>query len=202
MIIVMISDYVYNITMWLGGLGYWGVFIACFGVFPAEIVIAILAALNPNDLVNISLVAALGEVFGAVPTYLIGLYFHKKDILGFLEKRGKLIKVSKSSYENGCELIRKRGVGYLFFARFIPWIRVAATLVAGYVKYNFIIFSITVFIPTFIYAYGFAYAGAHVGFNWEEIKKIIDTFNNSMLALILLGAGLYVYMNRKKIFRR
>lgn len=198
----MISDYIYNITMWLGNLGYWGVFIACFGVFPAEIVIAILAALHPDDLVNISLVAALGEVFGAVPTYLIGLYFHKKDLLKFLEKRGKFLNVSQGSYENGCESIRKKGIGYLFFARFIPWIRVAATLVAGYVKYNFIIFSVTVFIPTFIYAYGFAYAGAQVGFNWEAIKKIIDTFNNSMLLLIILGLGVYLFVNRKKIFRK
>lgn len=194
----MISDLLYNITVWFGELGYWGVFIACFGIFPAEIVIAALAAMRPENLIEISLAAALGETFGAIPTYLIGFYFHKKDILKFLEKRGRFISVTKSGYENGYKSIKKSGLGYLFFARFIPWIRVAATLVAGYVRYNYVIFSITVFIPTFIYAYAFALMGSKVGFNWERIKGIIDTFNNSMLLLIFLGIGIYVYVNRKK----
>jgi len=198
----VISDLLYNITLWFGELGYWGVFIACFGIFPAEVVISALAAMRPNNLIEISLAAAFGEAFGAIPTYLIGLYFYKKDILKFLEKKGRSIKVSKDRYENGYKSIKRDGFGYLFFARFIPWIRVAASLVAGYVKYNFIIFTITVFIPTFIYAYCFAFMGAEVGFNWERIKRIIDTFNNGMLFLIFLGIGIYVYVNRKKFLKK
>jgi len=197
----VISDLLYNITIWLGGLGYWGVFIACFGIFPAEIVIAAVAAVRPDELAQIAFVAALGEVFGSIPTYLVGLYFNKKDIFHFLEKRGRFINVTQKSYKDGYESINKNGVLYLFFARFIPWIRVAASLVAGYVKYNYFIFAITVFIPTFIYAYGFAYAGTKVGLNWEAIKKIIDTFNNGMLFLIFLGVGIYIYKNRKKFFK-
>lgn len=197
----MISDLLYNITVWLGGLGYWGVFIACFGIFPAEIVMAAVAAVRPDNLSEIALAAAFGEVIGSIPTYLVGLYFNKKDIFGFLERRGKLINVTKNSYKNGYDSINRNGAWYLFFARFVPWIRVAASLVAGYVKYNYFIFAITVFIPTFIYAYGLAYAGAEVGLNWEAIKKIIDTFNNGMLFLIFLGVGIYIYKNRKKIFK-
>jgi membrane protein DedA with SNARE-associated domain len=197
----VISDLLYNITVWLGGLGYWGVFIACFGIFPAEIVMAAVAAVRPDNLSEIALAAAFGEVIGSIPTYLVGLYFNKKDIFGFLERRGKLINVTKNSYKNGYDSINKNGALYLFFARFVPWIRVAASLVAGYVKYNYFIFAITVFIPTFIYAYGLAYAGAEVGLNWEAIKKIIDTFNNGMLFLIFLGVGIYIYKNRKKIFK-
>ena len=198
----MISELLYNITVWLGGFGYWGVFVACFGIFPAEVVISALAALRPNNLTEISLVAALGEVFGAIPPYLIGLYFHKKDILGFIERRGRIMNVTKTTYKNGYDSINRSGAIYLFFARFIPWVRVAASLVAGYVKYNYLIFSITVFIPTFIYAYGFAYMGAKVGFNWHEIKKIIDTFNNGMLVVIGIGLFIYVYKNRKKFFKK
>jgi membrane protein DedA with SNARE-associated domain len=198
----VISELLYDITMWLGGLGYWGVFIACFGVFPAEVVISALAALWPDKLVQISLVAALGESFGAIPPYLIGLYFHKKDILGFIERRGKLMNVSKTSYQNGYNSITKNGALYLFFARFVPWVRVAASLIAGYVKYSYIIFTITVFIPTFIYAYAFAYTGSKVGFNWHQIKKIMDTFNNGMLILIGLSIVIYVYTNRKKFFKK
>jgi membrane protein DedA with SNARE-associated domain len=197
----VVSDILHNITVWLGGLGYLGVFVACFGIFPAEVVMAAVAAVRPDNLTEIALAASFGELIGAIPPYLIGMYFSKKDILGFLEKRGRLINVSKNSYTNGFHSIKKNGVLYLFLARFIPWLRVAASLVAGYVRYNYLIFSITVFIPTFFYAYGFAYAGAKIGLNWNEIKKIMDTFNYGVLFIILLGIGIYVYKNRKKISR-
>ena len=115
----MISDLLYNITVWLGGLGYWGVFIACFGIFPAEIVMAAVAAVRPDNLSEIALAAAFGEVIGSIPTYLVGLYFNKKDIFGFLERRGKLMNVTKNSYKNGYDSINKNGALYLFFARFV-----------------------------------------------------------------------------------
>lgn len=195
----MISQLLHDLAVWLGGFGYWGVFIACFGIFPAEIVIAALAALKPNNLIEISLVAALGEVAGAVFPFLVGSYFYKKDILSFLEKRGKLINVSKDSYQKGYSSFKKNGVIYLFFARFIPWIRVAATLVAGYVRYNFVVFSITVFVPTFIYAYGFAYMGSKIGFDWERISNAINTVNNSLVLMTLVIIGIILYLNRKKV---
>ncbi len=198
----MISEFLHRTAIWITGFGYWGIFVACFGVFPAEVAISALAAIRPNNLVEISLTAALGETFGAIPPYLLGLYFHKKDILGFIEKRGKIINVSKTAYENGYRAIKKKGGIYLFFARFIPWLRVVASIVAGYVKYNYIVFSITVFIPTFIYAYGFAYLGARAGFSWQEIKRILDTFNNAVLILIGIGLLIYGYKNREKIFRK
>ena len=72
----MISELIKNITIWFGGLGYWGVFFACLGLFPAEIVIAMVGAVKPNNLMEIAISAALGEMLGAIPTYLIGYYFN------------------------------------------------------------------------------------------------------------------------------
>ncbi len=198
----MISDLINKITIWFGSLGYWGVFFACLGIFPAEIVITMVGAVKPHNLAGISVAAALGEMIGAIPTYLIGYYFRNKDILKFLDGKGKFLKVSEQSYNNGYDSIKKRGVIYLFVTRFVPWLRVATALVAGYIRYNIVLLSIAVFAGTFLYAYAFAFIGAGIGFNWEQISKIIDTFNNSMLLLTAIGISVYVYTNRAKLFKK
>lgn len=198
----MISNLINDITIWFGGLGYWGVFFACLGIFPAEIVITMVGAVKPHNLVGISVAAAFGEMIGAIPTYLIGYYFRNKDILKFLDGKGKFLKVSEQSYNNGYDSIKNKGVIYLFVTRFVPWLRVATALVAGYIKYNIVLLFIAVFAGTFIYAYAFAFIGAEIGFNWEQISKIIDTFNNSMLLLTAIGISVYIYTNRVKLLKK
>lgn len=194
----MISNWIYAITIWFGKLGYWGVFFSCLGLFPAEIVMAMVGAAKPDGLFQIALVSSLGEMLGALPTYLIGLFFSKKDILHFINGKGRFLNVKEGTYSSGYKSIQRKGIGYIFFTRFIPWVRVASALVAGYVKYNIIIFSLAVFAGTFLYAYAFAYLGSRIGFNWEEIKRIIDTFNTGMLLLTGLGIIGYVLMKRLK----
>lgn len=197
----MISELLKEIALWFGSLGYWGVFLACLGIFPAEIVIAVVGALKPNNLLAISAVAALGETVGAIFTYLVGFYFSNKNLLGFLNGRGKFLKISEESYRKGHRSIRAGGSIYLFLSRFVPWLRVVTVIAAGYIKFNILIVSFVAFIGTYIYAYIFAYMGAKLGDNWSAIKKIIDTFNNATLALILVGILVYLYINRKKIFK-
>jgi membrane protein DedA with SNARE-associated domain len=198
----VISELLKNIAHWFGTLGYWGVFISGFGVFPIELTIAMMGANNPNSLLKISLVAALGEAIGVLPTYFLGYYFRNKDLLRFLNGRGKFLHISEKSYNTGFNNFQKRGSIFIFISRFVPWIRVATALIAGYVKFNVFLFSLIVFPATFIYAYVFAYIGAELGDNWDQIKKIIDTFNNATLGLIIIGIIVYLYVNREKFFKR
>jgi membrane protein DedA with SNARE-associated domain len=198
----VISELLREITVWFAGLGYWGVFLACMGIFPAEIVITMVAAAMPQQILQISIVAALGEVIGAYITYFIGYYFRNKDLLRFLTKgKGKFLHISEKSYNNGYDSVRRGGVFYILLSRFVPWLRVAATLVAGYLKFNITLFSLAVFTGTIVYAYAFAYVGAEIGFNWDRIKGIIDTFNNVSLGLIVVAILIYIYFNRRKLLK-
>ncbi len=200
---IMVSDLLKEIAYWFGTLGYWGVFISGFGVFPIEITTSMMGANNPNSLLRISLVAALGQSIGVLPTYFLGYYLRNKNVLKFLNKNGKFLHISEKSYNTGLETFKKRGSIYIFFSRFVPWLRTLTSLIAGYVKYNILILSLVIIFPaTFIYAYIFAYVGAEMGNNWSQIKKIIDTFNNATLALIVIGILVYLYVNRKKFFRK
>ncbi len=196
----MISEILKEITLWFTNLGYWGIFLACLGIFPAEIVIAMAGAIMPQNILEIATVAALGEVAGAYITYLVGYYFSNKDFLKFLtEGKGKVLGVNEKSYNEGYKSVRKKGVFYILMSRFVPWLRVVTTLIGGYVKLNIPLFSLAVFGGTIVYGYAFAYLGAEIGFNWDQIKKTIDTFNNASLGIIFLGILLYVYINREKL---
>jgi len=196
----VISEILKEITLWFTDLGYWGIFLACLGIFPAEIVIAMAGAIMPQNILEIATVAALGEVAGAYITYLVGYYFSNKDFLKFLtEGKGKVLGVNEKSYNEGYKSVREKGVFYVLMSRFVPWLRVVTTLIGGYVKLNIPLFSLAVFGGTIVYGYAFAYLGAEIGFNWDQIKKIIDTFNNASLGIIFLGIFLYVYINRKKL---
>jgi membrane protein DedA with SNARE-associated domain len=196
----VISEILKEITLWFTDLGYWGIFLACLGIFPAEIVIAMAGAIMPQNILEIATVAALGEVAGAYITYLVGYYFSNKDFLKFLtEGKGKVLGVNEKSYNEGYKSVRKKGVFYILMSRFVPWLRVVATLIGGYVKLNIPLFFLAVFGGTIVYGYAFAYLGAEIGFNWDQIKKIIDTFNNASLGIIFLGIFLYVYIKRKKL---
>jgi len=196
----VISEILKEITLWFTDLGYGGIFLACLGIFPAEVVIAMAGAIMPRNILEIATVAALGEVAGAYITYLVGYYFSNKDFLKFLtEGKGKVLGVNEKSYNEGYKSVRKKGVFYVLMSRFVPWLRVVTTLIGGYVKLNIPLFSLAVFGGTIVYGYAFAYLGAEIGFNWDQIKKTIDTFNNASLGIIFLGILLYVYINREKL---
>lgn len=196
----MISDLLLTATVWMGKLGYTGVFISTVGILPAELVITMVSASKPDQTIQIAIIAALGEVVGALWTYAIGYYFKDKDILYFLTKgKGKFLKITEGSFEKSNGFVRKNGFFYILLTRFTPGLRVAVLLVAGYLKYNLIPTSIAVFIGTFIYAYGFAYLGSEIGFNWFQIMGIIDTVNNVLVFLTLVILGLIGYKNRKSI---
>jgi len=194
----VISSWINAITIWFGTLGYWGVFLSCLGLFPAEIVIAMVGASMPNKLTQVALVAAVGETIGALPTYLVGFLLSKKDLLHFINGKGKFLNISTDSYNHNHKSIKKGGAGYLFISRFIPWTRTISGLVAGFVRYNILIFLLIAFVGTFIYAYGFAYLGAKIGSNWEKISSITGIFNNGMLLLTVLVVVVYVIGSKKK----
>lgn len=188
-------------TIWMGKLGYTGVFISSVGILPAEVVIVMVGANKPDKLVQIALATAFGEIVGGLITYAFGYYFRNKDILKFLRGRGKFLNISEKAFEKGKKDITKKGFIYLMLTRFTPGLRVLTLIVAGYLEYNVLSASIAILIGTFVYAYGFAYLGAEIGFNWFEIKGILDTINSILTFLTALAIALIIYKNRKKVKR-
>jgi len=195
----VITDILTKITILMGQFGYPGLFISAIGVLPAELVITMVAATKPNELVPIALTVSLGEVFGALFTYAVGYYFRNKDILSFFTGKGQFLKITEDSFNKNNQSIKKYGLLYILISRFVPALRVVVLVLAGYLKYNIFLSSIAVFIGTFVYAYGFAYLGSEIGLNWEQIKKMMDMINNILAIVTILVIGFLAYKNRQKI---
>lgn len=197
----MISDILVKLTFWMGRLGYPGVFISTVGVLPAEVVITMVAATKTDQIFQIAAVASLGEVVGALWTYAIGYYFKDKDVLGFLNGKGRWMNISEKTFNKSNKYVKKRGFLYIILTRFTPGLRVAVLLVAGYLKYNVFAASVAVFIGTFIYAFGFAYLGSKIGFNWDQIKRVMDMINGGLTILTLSVIGFLIYKNKEKLLQ-
>ncbi|HQA98664.1 MAG TPA: VTT domain-containing protein [Candidatus Dojkabacteria bacterium] len=197
----MISDILVKLTFWMGRLGYPGVFISTVGVLPAEVVITMVAATKTDQIFQIAAVASLGEVVGALWTYAIGYYFKDKDVLGFLNGKGKWMNISEKTFNKSNKYVKKRGFLYIILTRFTPGLRVAVLLVAGYLKYNVFAASVAVFIGTFIYAFGFAYLGSKIGFNWDQIKRVMDMINGGLTILTLSVIGFLIYKNKERLLQ-
>jgi len=197
----MISDILVKLTFWMGRLGYPGVFISTVGVLPAEVVITMVAATKTDQIFQIAAVASLGEVVGALWTYAIGYYFKDKDVLGFLNGKGKWMNISEKTFNKSNKYVKKRGFLYIILTRFTPGLRVAVLLVAGYLKYNVLAASVAVFIGTFVYAFGFAYLGSKIGFNWDQIKRVMDMINGGLTILTLSIIGFLIYKNKERLLQ-
>jgi membrane protein DedA with SNARE-associated domain len=197
----VISDILIKLTFWMGRLGYPGVFISTVGVLPAEVVITMVAATKTDQIFQIAAVASLGEVVGALWTYAIGYYFKDKDVLGFLNGKGKWMNISEKTFNKSNKYVKKRGFLYIILTRFTPGLRVAVLLVAGYLKYNVLAASVAVFIGTFVYAFGFAYLGSKIGFNWDQIKRVMDMINGGLTILTLSIIGFLIYKNKERLLQ-
>lgn len=189
------------VTEWLSRWGYLGVFVSATGLLPAEIAMTIVGAVKKDfvSLIGIGVAGALGEVVGAGLTYIVGYYFRNKDIIGFLNGRGKWLRVDGDSFTKTKKKFKNRGFLYIFLTRFTPGLRVVVLVVVGYLEYSFLSTSIAVFIGTFIYAFGFAYLGSRIGFNLNRITNAINIVNNWLVVLSIVVVGIILYLNRKKV---
>jgi len=178
--------------------GNWGVFISAIGIFPTEIVMAILAASKEYSLWSIAFASAAGELIGALPTYLIGKIFSGKNINKWLNGRGKFLGINEQRFEKSTEQIVKHGHMYIFLSRFVPYLRVASAVATGFLEINVFYFSTSVFLGSYVYSLLIAYMGLKVGGDLESIKRYINLFNKWILAIIILYIALKAFVKYRK----
>jgi len=181
-------------------LGYPGLFIVALGFpVPTEIVIAVLATAENSNIWIISLVTSMGGLIGGLLTYLLGYIFTMKNPEKWLGGKSKLLKVDPKQIQKSREKILKNGFFYAFFTRSIPWLRVPASLAAGFFRMNFLLYSIAVFLGGYVYAFVIAYLGSKMGKDIIYYLKIFDKWILIIfLAYIFISTG---YKNRDRIAR-
>lgn len=198
----MLSTWINEITLWIESLGYGGIFLAGFGFFPSNALSMTLGAVKSDSLIKLTLVGGIGGIVGSGLSYLLGYHFRDKDLLKFLNGKGKFLNISEESYNSSLKYLKRWGFVFIFFSRFIGGVRSVTPIVAGYLKYPFKVVAIAVFLGNLIHIYILVYIGSRVGVNWKDIKEVLDIFNSIIFVIVGLAILGYVWFRREKFFGR
>jgi len=184
----------------LVNLKYLGLFIVSLGFpVPIEMVMAILAT-KGNSIWEIALVSGLGSILGYQFPYFFGYLFTIKNPDKWLGGKAKFLKIDKEKLEKSRKNIVKNSFFYIIITRFLPWLRVATSVGAGFFRVNIFVHSIAVFIGMFTYSLGIAYIGKQVGGDIGAIVKYIQISDKWVLFIVFGFLIIYTgFRMRKRI---
>jgi membrane protein DedA with SNARE-associated domain len=176
-------------------LGYWGVFIgmtlesACIPL-PSEIIMPLsgfVAYEGKMTLLGITIVGALGNLFGSLIAYFVGL----KAGRPVLEKYGKYILITHKNLEMADRWFEKYGDEAVFISRLLPIIRTFISLPAGIARMDLKKFIIYTFLGSLPWTFALGYIGFILGPNWNIIRSYFHILD----IIVIIGIiGLISYL--------
>jgi membrane protein DedA with SNARE-associated domain len=176
-------------------LGYWGVFIgmtlesACIPL-PSEIIMPLsgfVAYEGKMTLLGITIVGALGNLFGSLIAYFVGL----KAGRPVLEKYGKYILITHKNLEMADKWFEKYGDEAVFISRLLPIIRTFISLPAGIARMDLKKFIIYTFLGSLPWTFALGYIGFILGPNWNIIRSYFHILD----IIVIIGIiGLISYL--------
>lgn len=182
-------------------LGYWGVFIgmtlesACIPL-PSEVIMPFAGfVVNEGRLTlwGITLVGALGNLFGSLIAYYVGLKGGKP----FLEKYGKYFLISQNSIDMAHDWFERYGHEAVFVARLLPGIRTFISLPAGIAEMDLKKFVIYSFAGSLPWCLLLGYTGVILGSNWESIKPYFHILD-AIIITGIIGVLIYLFYKYRK----
>lgn len=189
----------------IGSLGYWGVFIgmtlesACIPL-PSEIIMTFSGFVvwqgNTNmTLWGITLIGALGNLFGSLIAYTVGL----KGGRPLLEKYGKYILITHKNLETADKWFDKYGYEAVLISRVLPGIRTFISLPAGITHMNLKKFITYTFLGSLPWCFVLGYIGVQLGPQWEIISKYFHILDILVIIGIIgfIGYIIYKYQYKK-----
>ncbi len=192
-------DFILNRSLnLLINLKYLGVFISSLGFpVPIEMVISLLAA-KGNNILKIALISGSGSVLGYLFPYLFGYLFTIKNPDTWLGGRAKFLRFDREKIEKSRKNIVKGSFFYITITRFLPWLRVAASMAAGFFRVNILIHSLAVFIGMFTYSLAIAYLGKKVGGDVQAIITYLRISDKWLIYIVISILVVYLGFRLRK----
>ena len=170
----------------LVNLKFLGLFIVSLGFpVPIEMVMAVLAT-KGISIWQIALVSGLGSILGYQFPYFFGYIFTIKNPDTWLGGKAKFLKIDREKMEKSRKSIVKKSFFYIVITRFLPWLRVATSMGAGFFRVNIFVHSLAVFIGMFTYSLVIAYVGKQIGGDIGAIVRYIQ-ISDKWLILVVIG---------------
>ncbi|MFL0505417.1 DedA family protein [Ureibacillus sp. 179-F W5.1 NHS] len=197
------------ITTVMEEFGYIGVFLLImlenlFPPIPSEVILTFGGFwTTQSDLSVFGVVVAstIGSVVGAIILYGIGALVGIKRIERFVDRWGKVLRLTSKDIHKANSWFEKYDVWTVFFCRFIPLIRSLISLPAGLAKMNFFTFLLLTTLGTLIWNLVLVNIGAAVGESWETIVHYMDIYSNiayAVLAIIFIVVVVRFYQKKMR----
>lgn len=178
-------------------LGYAGIVLlmaiesACIPL-PSEIILPFSGYLVFRGEMNLWLVAlagAFGCVLGSLVAYYVGRFGGRQ----LVERYGRYVLISQRDLALADHWFARHGDITIFVGRLLPVVRTFIALPAGIAGMEIKRFVLYTFAGSFLWSLGLAEIGVKLGENWDTLGPYFHRFDVVIVAVLALGAGLYVY---------
>lgn len=189
----------------ISGLGYVGVFLAmaiesaCIPL-PSEIILPFtgyMVFLGRFSLWQATIAATLGNLFGAIVAYYVGLWGGRP----FIKRFGRYVFINEKELSWTERTFERHGELTVFIGRLLPIIRTFISLPAGIAKMRPIKMAIYTVAGALPWCLMLIFAGQNLSKNWNTLKPLFHRLDllTGILVLILLGYWLYKHQLLEKI---
>ncbi|MBD8026567.1 DedA family protein [Ureibacillus sp. Re31] len=197
------------ITTVMEEFGYIGVFLLImlenlFPPIPSEVILTFggfMTTQTDLSIFGVVVASTIGSVVGAIILYGIGALVGIKRIERFVDRWGKVLRLTSKDIHKANSWFEKYDVWTVFFCRFIPLIRSLISLPAGLAKMNFFTFLLLTTLGTLIWNMVLVNIGAAVGESWETIVHYMDIYSNiayAALAIIFIVVVIRFYQKKMR----
>ncbi|MFB3764424.1 MAG: DedA family protein [Methanotrichaceae archaeon] len=196
-----IVEYVSNLIVSLiSATGYYGIFLAmtlesaCIPL-PSEVTMpfaGFVVSEGKLTLWGITLAGALGNLFGSIIAYYVGL----KGGRPFLEAYGRYFLISKKELDTADKWFDRHGDRAVLIGRVLPGIRTYISLPAGIAMMDFNKFVFYTFAGSLPWCLALGYLGVLLGPRWDSLKGWFHILDGIIIAGVILAVVYLLYKYR------
>lgn len=176
-----------------------------FPPIPSEVILTFsgfVTTVSAMTKTGVIMAATAGSVIGAMILYSAGLALDVEKLERFIDKRGRLLRITKKDLHRAERWFEKYGPWTVFFCRLIPLVRSLISVPAGMAHMNFLLFIVLTTLGSFIWNTILVTIGFAVGENWESIIWYMDIYSTVVyIALAICGiaclAGYYRFRRKR-----
>lgn len=176
-----------------------------FPPIPSEVILTFsgfVTTVSAMTKTGVIMAATAGSVIGAMILYSAGLALDVEKLERFIDKRGRLLRITKKDLHRAERWFEKYGPWTVFFCRLVPLVRSLISVPAGMAHMNFLLFIVLTTLGSFIWNTILVTIGFAVGENWESIIWYMDIYSTVVyIALAICGiaclAGYYRFRRKR-----
>ena len=199
-----LGDILNAIKIWveniISTMGYPGLYLVMFleNVFPpipSEVVLPLAGSLTLTgkfSIPMITIVGMLGSLTGAFLFYGLGKWLGEPRVRQLMAKFGKYALLSTDDLDRSLEWFDKYDDWVIFFSRMVPIVRSLISIPAGIASMSFGKFSFYTVLGTALWSFVLSFGGRLLGEQWPLIAEFINTYQNVVLVLVVIGAIVFI----------